>query len=206
MTVTHIKEGKVRNLSADYGFQETLHYVMYISTCQPLAMQTMQLVVRRLLSRAPLHQEILQLFIMQISFLSRTIDFFFFFLSLWIYLWLAETSQQPISQTTWLKVIPHYNHCNHYSCSLCGRRQEYTSDVSCLLCRAFLRLFTLFSAIKKKKYVMCDLSIYFVFVLLSSSMLYFRVAYAHYVTKCIEFAGLFQFPIIGCKITECQAP
>jgi len=39
-----------------------------------------------------------------ISFLSRTIDFFFFFLSLWIYLWLAETIQQPISQTTWLKV------------------------------------------------------------------------------------------------------
>ena len=37
-----------------------------------------------------------------ISFLSRTIDFFLF-LSLWIYLWLAETSQQPISQTTWLK-------------------------------------------------------------------------------------------------------
>ena len=34
-----------------------------------------------------------------ISFLGRTIDFFFFFLSLWIYLWLAETSQQPISQT-----------------------------------------------------------------------------------------------------------
>jgi hypothetical protein len=46
-----------------------------------------------------------------ISFLSRTIDFFFFFLSLWIYLWLAETSQQPISQTTWLKVTPHRNHC-----------------------------------------------------------------------------------------------
>jgi hypothetical protein len=41
-----------------------------------------------------------------ISFLSRTIDFFFFFLSLWIYLWLGETSQQPISQTTWLKVTP----------------------------------------------------------------------------------------------------
>jgi hypothetical protein len=35
------------------------------------------------------------------------------FLSLWIYLWLAETSQQPISQTTWLKVTPHGNHCNH---------------------------------------------------------------------------------------------
>jgi len=35
----------------------------------------------------------------------------FFFLSLWIYLWLAETSQQPTSQTTWLKVTPH---CNHY--------------------------------------------------------------------------------------------
>jgi len=41
-----------------------------------------------------------------ISFLNRTIYFFFFFLSLWIYLWLAETSQQPISQTTWLKVTP----------------------------------------------------------------------------------------------------
>jgi hypothetical protein len=27
-------------------------------------------------------------------------------------LWLAETSQQPISQTTWLKVTPHCNHCN----------------------------------------------------------------------------------------------
>ena len=34
------------------------------------------------------------------------------FLSLWIYLWLAETSQQPISQTTWLKVTPHCNHCS----------------------------------------------------------------------------------------------
>ena len=39
---------------------------------------------------------------------------FFVFLSLWIYLWLAETSQQPISQTTWLKVTPHCNHCNHF--------------------------------------------------------------------------------------------
>jgi hypothetical protein len=46
-----------------------------------------------------------------ISFLSRRLDFFFFFLSIWIYLWLAETSQQPISQTTWLKVTPH---CDHY--------------------------------------------------------------------------------------------
>ena len=53
------------------------------------------------------HQPTTNLFI--ISFLSRTIDFFFFFLSLWIYLWLAETSQQPISQTTWLKVTPHCN-------------------------------------------------------------------------------------------------
>ena len=51
-----------------------------------------------------------QLNLFMISFLSRTIDFFFFFLSLWIYLWLAETSQQPISQTTWLKVTPHCNH------------------------------------------------------------------------------------------------
>jgi len=49
---------------------------------------------------------------LMISFLSRTTDFFFFFLSLWIYLWLAETSQQPISQTTWLKVTPHCNHCS----------------------------------------------------------------------------------------------
>jgi len=41
--------------------------------------------------------------------------FFLFFLSLWIHLWLAETSQQPISQTTWLKVTPHWcNHCNHW--------------------------------------------------------------------------------------------
>jgi hypothetical protein len=46
-----------------------------------------------------------------IFFLSRTLDFSF--LTLWIYLWLAETSQQPISQTTWLKVTPHSNHCNH---------------------------------------------------------------------------------------------
>jgi hypothetical protein len=29
-------------------------------------------------------------------------------------LWLAETCQQPISQTTWLKVTPHCNHCNHW--------------------------------------------------------------------------------------------
>ena len=58
-----------------------------------------------------------------ISFLSRTIDFFFFFLSLWIFLWLAETSQQPISQTTWLKVTPHCNHCNH--CEFGKRLQKY---------------------------------------------------------------------------------
>jgi hypothetical protein len=37
-------------------------------------------------------------------------NFFSFFLSLWIYLWLAETSQQPISQTTWLQVTPPCNH------------------------------------------------------------------------------------------------
>jgi len=46
-----------------------------------------------------------------ISNLSRALDVFSFFLSLWIDLWLAETSQQPISQTTWLKVSPHCNHC-----------------------------------------------------------------------------------------------
>ena len=41
------------------------------------------------------------------NFLSQqnTIPYLFF-LSLWIHLWLAETSQQPTSQTTWLKVIP----------------------------------------------------------------------------------------------------
>jgi hypothetical protein len=34
-------------------------------------------------------------------------------------LWLAETSQQPISQTTWLKVTPNCNHCNHiHDCAL----------------------------------------------------------------------------------------
>jgi len=56
-----------------------------------------------------------------ISFLSRTKNFFFFFLSLWIYLWLAETSQQPISQTTWLKLTPHCNQCNHccWVCQVC---------------------------------------------------------------------------------------
>jgi len=48
-----------------------------------------------------------------ISFLSRTLDFFSFCLSLWNYLWLAETCQQPISQTTWLKATPHCNQCNH---------------------------------------------------------------------------------------------
>ena len=55
-----------------------------------------------------------------ISFLSRTIAFFFFFLSLWIYLWLAETSQQPISQTAWLKVTPHCNHWRPSSCKPCN--------------------------------------------------------------------------------------
>jgi len=46
------------------------------------------------------------------DFLSQQNDRLFLFLSLWIYLWLAETSQQPISHTTWLKVPPH---CNHYT-------------------------------------------------------------------------------------------
>jgi len=57
-----------------------------------------------------------------ISFLSRTLDVFSFLLSLRIYLWLAETSQQPISQTTWLKVTPHCNHCNHYVSNI-GRKR-----------------------------------------------------------------------------------
>jgi hypothetical protein len=35
-------------------------------------------------------------------------------------LWLAETNQQPISQTTWLKVTPNCNHCLFFlvSCSV----------------------------------------------------------------------------------------
>jgi hypothetical protein len=49
------------------------------------------------------------------NFLSQyKLGFFSSSLSLWIYLWLAETGQQPISQTTWLKVTPHCNHCKHY--------------------------------------------------------------------------------------------
>jgi hypothetical protein len=52
---------------------------------------------------------------------SRTKDFFFL-LSLWIYLWLAETSQQPISQTTWLKVTPIVtNVIMHYTCAPSSR-------------------------------------------------------------------------------------
>jgi hypothetical protein len=47
-----------------------------------------------------------------------------FFLSLGIYLWLAETSQQPINQTTWLKVTPH---CNH-SPLVAHNRQTLTTD------------------------------------------------------------------------------
>jgi len=67
-----------------------------------------------------------------ISFLSRTIDFFFFFLSLWIYLWLAETSQQPTSQTTWLKVTPHCNHCNHWKQLLCPEMQPLSMQQAIL--------------------------------------------------------------------------
>jgi hypothetical protein len=59
------------------------------------------------------------LFIM--SFLSRTLDFFSFFLSLWIHLWLAETSQQPISQTTWLETI---SHCNRWTNEIKGEQER----------------------------------------------------------------------------------
>jgi len=46
------------------------------------------------------------------DFLSQQNNGHFLFLSVLMdYLWLAETSQQPISQTTWLKVTPHCNHC-----------------------------------------------------------------------------------------------
>jgi len=58
---------------------------------------------------------------------------FFSFLSSWIYLWLAETSEQPISQTTWLKVTPIVTIvtiapiCIPWSCCL-----NITNDVSFL--------------------------------------------------------------------------
>jgi hypothetical protein len=45
------------------------------------------------------------------------LNFSSLFLSLSIYLRLTETSQQPISQTTWLKVTPH---CNHKNCLTLG--------------------------------------------------------------------------------------
>jgi hypothetical protein len=60
----------------------------------------------RLTTNFKQHRDVVHKFL----FLSRT-DFFSYFLSLWIYLWLAETSQQPINQTTWLKVTPYCNHC-----------------------------------------------------------------------------------------------
>jgi len=53
-----------------------------------------------------------------IFFPSRTLDYFSFFLSLWIYMWLAKTSQQPISQTTWLKVTPHRNSFVNMLCAM----------------------------------------------------------------------------------------
>ena len=68
-----------------------------------------------------------------ISFLSKTL---LFFVSLRIYLWLAETSQQPISQTTWLKFTQHCNHCNHYSVAtpfiLAANSSKPKTDALCL--------------------------------------------------------------------------
>jgi hypothetical protein len=56
--------------------------------------------------------------------------------SLRIYLWLAETSQQPISQTTWLKFTQHCNHCNHYSVAtpfiLAANSSKPKTDALCL--------------------------------------------------------------------------
>ena len=68
-----------------------------------------------------------------ISFLSRTIDFFFFFLSLWICLCLAETSQQPISQTTRLKVTPHCNHCMLQKKAACRPHYIAGQSAACAL-------------------------------------------------------------------------
>ena len=56
------------------------------------------------------------------------------------YLWLAETSQQPISQTTWLKVTPHCNHCNH--CNHCMLQQYVSTANTFPFCsHLFLRIF-----------------------------------------------------------------
>jgi hypothetical protein len=67
-----------------------------------------------------------------ISFLSRTLDFFF--LSLWIYFRLAKTSQQPISQTTWLKVTPH---CNHYAVLQCHKQHCAFFPFQGFFCRCY---------------------------------------------------------------------
>ena len=49
-----------------------------------------------------------------ISLLCRTLHLFTLLLNLWICgRPRPVSSQQPISQTTWLKVTPHCNHCNH---------------------------------------------------------------------------------------------
>jgi len=55
---------------------------------------------------------------------------FFLFWALWIYLWLAETSQQPISQTTWLKHTPHCNQCNHNSSTEVGHPHAQSAPTS----------------------------------------------------------------------------
>jgi len=44
--------------------------------------------------------------------------------------WLAETSQQPISQITWLKVV---SHCNHYLKG-CDSKLMYLKASTCFLC------------------------------------------------------------------------
>jgi hypothetical protein len=48
-----------------------------------------------------------------VSFPCKIIDFFCLILSMWVHLWLAETSQQPFSHTTWLVVTSYCNHCMH---------------------------------------------------------------------------------------------
>ena len=59
----------------------------------------------------PLHfMSAIKLLCMTVASASRFLMTTALFLSLWINLWLAETSQRPISQTTWLKVGPHYDH------------------------------------------------------------------------------------------------
>jgi len=70
---------------------------------------------------------VLEMDIVLFSFLSQQNTRHFLLTYLSIYLWLAETSQQPICQTAWLKITPY---CNHKS-SLPGLNIH---DSICVVC------------------------------------------------------------------------